>query len=135
MIPNDKETLLLLYGKNRNDHNMSVQSMRYLSPHQQALWDSVSSKENLFENENNLRKRRFDSLSNLSSFQPRFQDHGEGSQHQMFNSPNMRESINAFSPNMNSDNYRIMSEGRNSAEERKDSSNIETGERQKTSQS
>ena len=86
ILPTDNETLHLLYGRNKSDPNMSIQSMRerHFSPHQQALYDSVSSKEN---------------------FRNRSRQHNRSEQYiQNFNSPKVKE--------VEYESYRIMSEER-----------------------
>lgn len=102
MVPNDKETLVLLYGKGKKDTNTSMHSMRgrNFSPTQNFLMESITSRDRLHESE----------------LLP----------HDHFHSPsNTRNEIIPISPEMHYENYRILSEGRKSGEDQKEMHNIE----------
>jgi hypothetical protein len=83
MIPNDKDTLMLLYGTKKQNPNTSIQSMRgrNLNLHQQFLSESISSRDKLYES--------------------------------LYVSPTTQKLRNegAISPELNYENYRFMSEG------------------------
>lgn len=104
MIPNDKDTLMLLYGSKNNNPNNSIHSMRgrNLSPSQQFLMESISSRERLHES--------------------------------VYISPTTQKLRNegAISPELNYENYRFMSEGRASPHEGKDMHNIEMTKKPKS---
>jgi hypothetical protein len=103
MLPNDKETLLLLYGKGRNEHDISVQSMRgrNLSPSQQILMDSISSRDRMYDSEYIVR------------------DHYASPTHAM------TQGQMPVSPEINYEHYRVMSEGRESIGEPKEIHNVQ----------
>jgi hypothetical protein len=84
MIPNDKDTLMLLYGSKKQNPNTSIQSMRgrNMNPHQQFLTESISSRDKLNE-------------SVILAFPTTQKLRNEG----------------VISPELNYENYRFMSEG------------------------
>lgn len=103
MIPSDKETLLLLYGRGRNAHNTSVQSMqgRTVSPNNHALLESVSSRDKLYESEYGKREN--------------------------YGSPTnpVGGKMLPISPELNYDSCRILSEGRASTENQENEHNFQ----------